>query len=90
MTTSQDPAGRLDVPDAAWRALTPARLRAELSVFELHLRFIALGGYTTLDALSQHCSAGVALAGRKHDLIVLALNERFLELRSSERLPYTG
>ena len=69
------------------RSLNTKKYRAELSLFDLHLRSIALGGYTTLEALTEHCASGGVIADDEHDLVVLALNERFLELRSSERLP---
>lgn len=75
-------------PGPAWRALAPARHRAQLSLHELHLRYVALGGLESAGSLARHLSYGSALDDREHDLAVLALNERFLELDASERLPY--
>lgn len=74
----------------AWQALAPARHRARLSVHELYLRYVALGGSESAESLARHLSQGSPLDDREHDLAVLALNERFLELDVSERLPYAG
>ncbi len=71
-----------------WRALTPARLRARLSAGELYFRYVALGGSAPSVLLSRHCATGGDLALAEHDLVVLALNERFMELHARERLPY--
>lgn len=72
----------------AWQALTPARQRAHLSLPQLYLRYIALGGLAPARDFAAHCSRGVPLRDGEHDLAVLALNERFLELGAAERLPY--
>lgn len=73
---------------APWEALTPARQRAGLSMSELYFRYIALGGSAPSALLAQHFSAGARLPVGEHDLAVLALNERFLEMNAPERLPY--
>lgn len=75
-------------PGGDWRALTPARRRARLSMGALYVRYLALGGAVTSDELSAHFATGVPLPGIEHDIAVHALNERFLELREPERLPY--
>ncbi len=75
-------------PVSAWRALAPARHRARLSLHDLYLRYVGLGGSESADSLARHLSDGTTLDEREHDLAVLALNERFLELNASERLPY--
>jgi len=72
----------------AWEALTPARHRAGLSMADLYFRYVALGGTASAALLSRHFASGV-LAPDQHDLAVLALNERFLEIDDRERLPYT-
>lgn len=77
---------RLDPPP--WEALSPARRRAGLSMHELYLRYVELGGSAPAPLLARHLADGSALNDREHDLAVLALNERFLELDVTERLPY--
>lgn len=37
-------------PRPAWRALAPARHRAQLSLHELYLRYVALGGMVSADS----------------------------------------
>jgi hypothetical protein len=76
------------VDPPGWEALMPARHRARLSMRELYFRYVALGGSAPYGRLSGHFSTGVDLAADEHDIAVLALNERFLELGASERLPY--
>ena len=73
-----------------WQALTPARHRARLSMTELYFRYVGLGGSAPSSLLSRHFTSGIALAAGEHDLAVLALNERFMELSAPERLPYEG
>ncbi len=89
MTGRDDPSGVGQMPnEMPWRTLTPARLRSGLSMWDLYLRYVALGGLATAKLLSGHLSAGTALAVNEHNLVVLALNERFLEIDEQERLPY--
>jgi hypothetical protein len=75
-------------PDADWQALTPARRRAGLSMGALYVRYLALGGIATSDELTAYLAVGSPIPGIEHDVAVHALNERFLELRDPERLPY--
>lgn len=89
MTGSSGAHERSGLPDPMdWEALTPARQRAGLSMAELYLRYVALGGSVSKGLLSQHFSTGVEVTVGEHDLAVLALNERFLEMNVGERLPY--
>jgi hypothetical protein len=76
------------VADVPWRALTPARLRAELSMAALYLRYLALGGLASPAQLAAHFASGAPLPALEHDVAVLALNERFLERHDPQRLPY--
>lgn len=62
--------------------------RADLSLVTLHLRYVALGGVATLAEMSDHMSSGAPLPGAEHDVVVHAINERFLERDDPERLPY--
>jgi hypothetical protein len=54
----------------------------------LYLRYVALGGLMSSAQLAGHCASGGILSPSEHDLAVLALNERFLELDERERLPF--
>jgi hypothetical protein len=74
--------------DRSWQALAPACRRADLSLAALFIRYVALGGLASASQVNDHVQAGGPLAAREHDLTAQAINERFLELRSAERLPY--
>lgn len=75
---------------ADWRRLHPARQRAGLSMTQLYLRYVALGGSAPVAELASHFAAGTELTSNEHNFAVLALNERFLELDDPERLSYVG
>ena len=74
--------------DVAWLALSPARRRADLSMAALFVRYVGLGGLASPAQLSAHFASGGPLSVTEHDVAVHAINERFLELRDPERLPY--
>ena len=76
-------------PGWAHVALGAARDRSGLSAAEMYLRYVALGGSAPAMQFAEHCATGGALTAREHDIVVLALNERFLEMNLSERLPYS-
>lgn len=76
------------MPAMSWEALAPACQRAELPMTALHLRYVALGGIASLRQLSAHLATGAPLPGAEHDVVVHAINERFLDLHDAERLPY--
>jgi hypothetical protein len=76
------------MPEQMWRSLGLARQRVHLSVPDLHLRYIALGGRATGRQLTDHLATGAELARIERELVVLSLNERFMELGMSERLPF--
>jgi len=78
------------VNDETWRALTAARRRAGLSMPALYLRYVALGGCATQRDLTAYLTFGTDIADGEHDFAVLAINERFMELGASERLPYVA
>lgn len=65
-----------------------ARQQAGFSVMELWLAYFALGGLATSSDI------GAILAGRAqpdrhdHDLLAVALNERFLDMRLNHPIPY--
>ena len=88
MTAERDAAA--GSPNLGWRALAPACRRAGLSMAELYIRYVALGGSASSIRFAHHVGGGSALDVDEHDLAVLALNERFLEMEQLERLPYAG
>ncbi len=82
--------GASDRPDGphAWTALTPALERSGLSMADLYVRYVGLGGSDTRRALTDHLRSGGPMSIAEHDLAVLALNERFIEMNIADRLPY--
>jgi hypothetical protein len=89
MTSGSVPDDGPEPGTPSWQLLTPARERAGLSMGELYMRYVALGGSASLAVLRGHCTAGAELSVAEGDLAVLALNERFLELDVAERLSYS-
>lgn len=83
------PSGEPDQPGLARPGLGAARERAGLSAADMYLRYVSLGGAATAMQFAEHCATGSALTAGEHDIAVLALNERFLEMNMSERLPYS-
>ena len=71
-----------------WRALAPAQLSVGLSMPDLYLRYVELGGLASQRDLAAHVLTGGVISDGEHDLAVHAINERFMELHSEERLPY--
>lgn len=67
-----------------------ARRALNLPFDELWLRYFALGGMSTPLEIEAYL-LGVLVPGRhEHDLIALALNERFLEIGDCLPIPYQG
>jgi hypothetical protein len=64
------------------------RRRAALSVEDLWLRYFGLGGLATFNEVCAHLR-GAGLDDHEHDVLVHALNERFLELGLDSRIPYS-
>ncbi len=81
--------GNPDPQGWAGLALGAARARAGLSAADMYLRYVSLGGSAPAVQLAEHCATGDAQTPAEHDIAVLALNERFLEMNLSERLPYS-
>lgn len=74
--------------DRARLELTEARQRAGLTRGGLFLRYIGLGGLGSADQVADHCAGGPFLPIGEHNVLVQALNERFLEVGNTERLPF--
>lgn len=74
--------------DLARSALVPACTRAELTRGALFLRYIGLGGLCSSGQVAGHCANGDALPVREHNVLVQAINERFLEVGNFERVAF--
>jgi len=69
--------------------LDQARRNAELSLFELWLRYFALGGMGASVELEAYLVGALQPSVLEHDLVVAALNERFTELGRGQPVPYS-
>jgi hypothetical protein len=67
-----------------------AMVDARLSLPELWLRYFGLGGMNTESELGDHLDEipGRAFDDGQHDVVVQALNERFMELHLDHPIPY--
>ncbi len=68
--------------------LASARSRAQLSMEALYVRYIGLGGLAFSVEVADHCRGRSSLPVPEHNKVVQAINERFLELGNSERVPF--
>jgi hypothetical protein len=78
---------RFDVLDPV-DVLDAFREEAGLSHGELWLRYFELGGMSTGFDLNAFLYGVLAPSDQDHDVIALALNERFAELGSVQPVPY--
>lgn len=69
-------------------ALGAACVRAELTRGALFLRYIGLGGLGSARQVADHCSGGPFLSVTEHNVLVQAVNERFLEAGNVERVTF--
>jgi hypothetical protein len=69
--------------------LDQARRNAELSLFELWLRYFALGGMGASVELEAYLVGALQPSVLEHDLVVAALNERFTELGRGQPVSYS-
>lgn len=74
--------------DDARGILSLARLRAGLSLTALYLRYIGLGGLASPVEVAAHCDTGNRLPRIEHNVLVQAINERFLEMGRTERMSF--
>lgn len=70
------------------RAIDQARLRADLSVDQLWLRYFELGGVAGLVEVEAFLQRLMPLSGYQHDVLVHAVNERLVEVGLVGDLPY--
>ncbi len=68
--------------------LEAARQRASLSMQDLWLAYIGLGGSASLAQLNDFVAGGAAADSHDHDLVAQALNERFIDLGQGMPVPY--
>jgi len=68
--------------------LDNARGLAALTVYELWLRYFTLGGTETRDDLGRYLRGDLEFGDGQHDVVALALNERFHELDLDHLVPY--
>lgn len=75
--------------DVTSDALDQARLAAGLSKGELWLRFFELGGMSTGLEVEAYLYGALVATTQEHDVLVHALNERFVELGGNHPIPYS-
>jgi hypothetical protein len=69
-------------------SLHAARLEASLSVEDLWLRYFALGGEEDPIEVDGYLMGLRELSWQQHNVLALALNERFMELSRNHPVPY--
>ena len=70
------------------RVFDEARRRAELSVQQLWLSFLALGGRGDLFDVEAFLTGLATLADRDQDVLAHAINEELLDIYEAARVPY--
>jgi hypothetical protein len=74
--------------DGAPNVLSAALEQAELTLADLWLRYIGLGGTASMFDVHAHIGGMSVLDTLQHDTLVQALNERFLERNMDHPVPY--
>ena len=69
--------------------LEDARREANLSHDELWFRYFALGGMRTALEVEAYLYGALTETAHDHDLIAVALNERFSEMGGGHPIPYS-
>ncbi len=75
--------------DALDDALDRAREKAALTHGELWLRYFELGGMSTSLEVEAYLFGALVATDHEHDVLVHALNERFVELGGNHPVPYS-
>jgi hypothetical protein len=70
------------------RGLMKAFRHAELTVQELWLRYLALGGVVGPTEVDAYLNGLMPLSPLEHNILALAINERLRELPPPPRAPY--
>jgi hypothetical protein len=76
----------MDIDDRH-RLFEPARVRGELSVHELWLRHLALGGHGDAFDIDGYLQGLLPLDTLEQDILAVALNERLDEVYRAARIP---
>lgn len=76
--------------DRAPNVLVAAYEQAELTLWELWVRYFALGGTAPLPDVHAHINGAETLGTVEHDTLVHALNERFVERDMDHPVPYAN
>ena len=70
--------------------LERARRNVGMSVDDLWMRYFALGGMGTALELEAYLLGALRVTSHDHDVLAVALNERFSELGGDHPVPYSG
>jgi len=76
------------MPDQPTDTLERFRVVANLSRGELWFRYFELGGMSTGLQVEAFCNGALEPGAHDHNMIVHALNERFVELGGNHPVPY--
>jgi hypothetical protein len=76
------------VTDAGRSELDTGRQLAGMTLDQLWLAYLALGGLAARDTLRRELSGSVPLSATEHDLIAHAINERFMDLGGDHPIEY--
>jgi hypothetical protein len=68
--------------------LQRAREQSGLAIDELWVRYLALGGTSDLFGVDGYLTGAGGLDRRQHNILVVALNERFMDLGMNHPVPY--
>ncbi|CAN5289432.1 hypothetical protein BH23ACT9_BH23ACT9_06360 [soil metagenome] len=71
-------------------SLDQARRETRLSIDDLWLRYFALGGMGTALEVEAYLFNALVPPSHDHDVLAVALNERFAELGGDHPVPYAG
>jgi hypothetical protein len=71
-------------------SLEHARRAVGLSLDDLWMRYFALGGMSTSLEIEAYLLGALVAPPHEHDLIAVALNERYSELGGDHPVPYRG
>lgn len=76
------------MPDPPTQILDQARREAGLSLGELWFRYFELGGMSSALQLEGFLYGALVPTAHDHNVVALALNERFVELGGNHPVPY--
>ena len=68
--------------------LEAGRQLAGLTLDQLWLAYLALGGFAPRDKLRRELAGSVPLSANEHDLIAHTINERFMDLGANHPIAY--